>query len=144
MKSKILVGIQFLMIFLMLLPLGTPMVYFKLGAFFIVLGLAVGVAALYKNKLGNFNIVPDIKEDCTLVKSGIYGYIRHPMYTSVLVTMFGVLLLYWNVYYMIYVYAILLVNLLVKMFYEESLWKCHSDEYVQYTKSTSRLIPKIF
>jgi len=115
-----------------------------LGALFIFLGLAVGVAALLKNRLSNFNIVPDIKEDCILVKDGIYAYIRHPMYTSVITTMFGVLLLYWNVYYMPYVYGILIVNMLVKMFYEESLWKCHSEEYIAYTKNTSRLFPKIF
>jgi len=144
MKSKILVGIQFGMILLMLLPLGTQMVHTSLGAFFIVLGLAVGVAALLKNRLGNFNIVPDIKEDCILIKDGIYANIRHPMYTSVITTMFGVLLLYWNVYYMPYVYGILVVNMIVKMFYEESLWKCHSEEYIAYTKNTSRLFPKIF
>ena len=144
MKSKILVGIQFGMIFLMLLPLGTQTVYSNVGILFVVLGLGVGIAAIYKNRLGNFNIVPDIKEDCTLVKDGVYAYIRHPMYTSVLVSMFGVLLLYWNVYYMPYAYGILLVNMLVKMFYEESLWHCHSDEYELYKRNTSRLFPKIF
>ena len=144
MKSKILVGIQFGMIFLMLLPLGTPTVYFKMGALFIVLGLGVGIAALSKNKLGNFNIVPDIKEDCTLIKDGIYAYIRHPMYTSVMVTMFGVMLLYLNVYYIPYVYGILVINMLVKMFYEESIWHCEGEEYMEYSQNTSRLIPKVF
>ena len=144
MKSKVLVGIQFGMILLMLLPLGTEMIYPGLGAFFIVLGLTVGGAALLKNRLGNFNIVPDIKDDCTLIKDGVYAYIRHPMYTSVITTMFGVLLLYWNVYFMPYAYGILVINMLVKMFYEESLWKCHSGEYLEYTKNTSRLIPKVF
>jgi len=144
MKSKILVGIQFAIIFLMLLPLGTPTVYSNLGMLFIVLGLGVGIAALSKNKLGNFNIVPDIKEDCTLIKDGIYAYIRHPMYTSVIVTMFGVMLLYFNVYYIMYAYGILVVNMLVKMFYEESLWHCEGEEYREYSQKTSRLIPKIF
>lgn len=143
MKSKILVGVQFGMILLMLLPLGMPTVYFNIGAIFIVIGLAVGVAALLKNKLGNFNIVPDIKEDCTLIKDGIYSYIRHPMYTSVVVTMFGVLLMYFNRVEMI-LYAILVVNMLLKMFYEESLWHCEGDEYREYAKNTSRLIPKVF
>jgi len=42
------------------------------------------------------------------------------------------------------VYGILLLNMLIKMFYEESLWKCHSGEYELYKQNTSRLIPKIF
>ena len=143
MKSKILVFVQFASILIMLLPLGTPTSYFYFGMFFIVIGLTVGLAALSVNKLGTFNIRRDIKEDCTLVKEGVYAYIRHPMYTSVLVSMFGVMLLYFNVL-IIGVYVVLVINMLLKMFYEESLWHCHSEEYLEYTKNTSRLIPKVF
>jgi len=143
MKSKILVFIQFAMILVLLLPVGMPTSYPILGSLFIIIGLSIGVAALKKNKLGNFNIRPDIKEDCTLIKDGVYAYIRHPMYTSVIVSMFGVMLVYYKPFYM-YVYIILLVNMLVKMFYEESLWHCEGEEYKEYSQNTSRLIPKIF
>jgi len=143
MKSKILVFVQFSAIFLLALPLGTPTRYFELGMLFIFIGLIVGVLALRKNTLGNFNIRPDIKEDCTLITDGIYGYIRHPMYTSVLVSSLGLTILYFNVV-TISIYAVLFVNMILKMFYEESLWHCHSNEYREYTQSTSRLIPKIF
>ena len=143
MKSKILVFIQFGAIFLLALPLGTPTKHLEIGMFFITVGLTVGVLALLKNNLGNFNIRPDIKEDCTLITDGIYGYIRHPMYTSVLVSTLGLSILYLNKVTLT-IYAILLVNMLIKMFYEESLWKCHSDEYEVYKQNTSRLIPKIF
>ena len=108
-----------------------------------MIGLVVGVLALRKNTLGNFNIRPDIKEDCTLITDGIYAYIRHPMYTSVLVSTLGLTILYYNVF-TLSVYAVLVLNMLIKMFYEESLWKCHSGEYLEYTKNTSRLIPKVF
>ena len=143
MKSKILVFIQFAAIFVLALPLGTPTTYFKIGMFFILVGLTVGVLALRKNTLGNFNIRPDIKEDCSLITDGIYGYIRHPMYASVLLGTLGLMLLYFNNFYLV-VYLILMLNMLIKMFYEESLWKCHSDEYEAYKKKTSRLIPYIF
>jgi len=143
MKSKILVFIQFASIFVLVLPLGTPTTYLKSGMFFIIVGLGVGLLALYKNKLGNFNIRPDIKENCSLITDGIYGYIRHPMYTSVLLSSLGLMLLYFNDFYLV-IYLILLFNMLIKMFYEESLWKCHSDEYEVYKKNTSRLIPYIF
>ena len=143
MKSKILVFVQFAAILLLALPLGTPTKHFAIGMFFIVIGLVVGVLALRKNTLGNFNIRPDIKEDCTLITDGIYAYIRHPMYTSVLVSTLGLTILYYNVF-TLSVYAVLVLNMLIKMFYEESLWKCHSGEYLEYTKNTSRLIPKVF
>ena len=144
MKSNFLVFIQFLAIFLMLLPLGTQTSeYSSIGILIVSLGILVGVLALSKNQLSNFNIRPDIKDDCSLVTTGVYAYIRHPMYTSVLVSMFGVLLIYINIYELI-IYVTLVLNMLVKMFYEENLWLCRSEEYVLYTKNTKRLIPYIF
>jgi len=144
MKSRILVFIQFLAIFLMLLPIGSKTSeYASFGLMVIFIGVSVGVLALSKNKLGNFNIRPNIKENCSLITTGIYSYIRHPMYTSVLVSMFGVMLLYINIFEIV-IFFILLLNMLVKMFYEESLWLCTSQEYKEYTKNTKRLIPYIF
>jgi len=144
MKSKFLVFIQFFSIFLMLLPIGIKTSqYLFIGLFIVLIGISVGVLALSKNQLGNFNVRPIIKENCSLITTGIYSYIRHPMYTSVLVSMFGVLLIDMNIFKII-IYAVLLLNILVKMFYEESLWLCKSQEYLLYTKNTKRLIPYIF
>jgi len=144
MKSNFLVFIQFTAIFLMLLPVGTQTSeYSYIGLVVVFIGILVGILALSKNKLGNFNIRPDIKENCSLITTGIYAYIRHPMYTSVLVSMFGVMLIYINVFEII-IYVILLLNMLVKMFYEENLWLCTSEEYVSYVKNTKRLVPYIF
>jgi len=144
MKSNFLVFIQFLAIFLMILPIGTQTSeYTFIGLILVFLGVSIGALAISKNNLGNFNIRPDIKDDCTLIKSGIYKYIRHPMYTSVLVSMLGVLLIYINIFEIV-IYIILLLNMLTKMFYEESLWLCKSEEYREYTKNTKRLIPYIF
>ena len=143
MKSKILVFIQFFVIFLMVLPFGTPTNYFALGMSVTALGLLIGVAALWANKLGNFNIVPDIKEECTLITSGIYAYIRHPMYASVLLSMLGVMILYFGTYELV-LFMILCINMLTKMLYEEKLWHCEGIEYEKYTQNTKRLIPYIY
>ena len=143
MKSYSLVFGQFLLILLMTLPFGEPAEFLLLGLFIIALGAMVGLLALRTNTLGNFNIRPDIKEDCTLVTSGIYAYIRHPMYTSVLVMMAGVVVLY-PMRFEYILYGLLLLVLLLKLFYEESLWKCESEEYLAYCKNTKRLIPFIF
>ena len=143
MKSRILVFIQFSTIFLMLLPLGGDIKHPYAGTVLLLLGLLIGLAALYKNRLGNFNIRPDIKESCVFVNDGIYRYIRHPMYSSVLTGMFGVLIIYANLYTAV-LYLILFVNLLIKMFYEESLWHCWDERYKEYVKNTHRLVPYIF
>ena len=144
MKSRILVFIQFFVIFLMLLPvLMARTQYVGIGLLLIVLGLLVGWSALQKNPLGNFNIRPDIKEECNLITEGIYAYIRHPMYASVLLSMLGVTFVYFSVYELV-LFFILLVNMVTKMLYEESLWHCEGEAYKEYAKRTKRLIPFVF
>jgi len=143
MKGKILVFFQFFFIFLMLLPLGTRVENLEIGSGVILLGIFVGALALKENRFGNFNIVPDIKEECVLVVNGVYKYIRHPMYTSVLLSMLGVALLY-ATYYEYILFTLLSLNMLVKLWYEETLWESKSSEYIEYKKNTKRLIPFIF
>ena len=143
MKSKILVFLQFFIIFLMILPFGTETKYFEIGLSITLVGLVIGLLALSKNRLGNFNIRPDIKEECQLITDGIYRYVRHPMYLSVVLSMLGIAIMYYT-YYEFILFAILVVVLIAKLLYEESLWACHSNEYENYKKRTKRLIPFIF
>ena len=143
MKSRILVFIQFTTIFLMLLPLGGGTQNYYLGLSTAFLGILIGLLAIKAHPSGNFNIRPDIKENCTLISHGIYKVIRHPMYASVLLSMLGVVILYANLYVSV-LYLILLVNMLTKMFYEESLWHSKDECYENYAKTTYRLIPYIF
>ena len=143
MKSKILVFLQFFIIFLMSLSYGEAASYKFVGISFLVFGGVVGLLALKAHKRGNFNIRPDIKQDCILVTDGIYGYIRHPMYLSVLSMMFGVFVLYFSLYELV-LYLCLVITLLVKLHYEENLWTCHSSEYAKYKEKTRKIIPFVF
>jgi protein-S-isoprenylcysteine O-methyltransferase Ste14 len=47
-------------------------------------GVAVGLAAVAANHPGNFNIHPAPRHGGALVTAGIYRFIRHPMYSSVM------------------------------------------------------------
>ncbi len=143
MKSKILVGLQFFIIFLMILPLGTELRHLYIGLLLLVMGIAIGLLAIKEHKRGNFNIRPDIKENCELVTSGVYAYVRHPMYLCVLLSMSGIAVIYFT-YYEFILLLFLVVILLVKLFYEEHLWQCHSSFYEEYLKRTKRLIPFVF
>jgi len=143
-KSKILVFIQFFTIVLMSLPIVFSQSHHSfIGYFIFFVGLVIGLIAIYQNPPHNINIRSDIKENCQLITTGIYGYVRHPMYLSVISMMLGILILYFSLFELI-LYIILLVNMLTKMFYEEHLWKCESEEYHKYSKKVKRLIPFIF
>lgn len=143
MKSRILVGIQFFIIFLMILPFGEPTRHLYLGLAILAVGVVIGLLAIKEHESGNFNIRPDIKENCTLVTTGIYAYIRHPMYLSVLISMFAIFVIYFT-YYELVLFVFLAINLFVKLLYEESLWKCHNPAYIEYLQKTKRLIPFVF
>jgi protein-S-isoprenylcysteine O-methyltransferase Ste14 len=143
MKSKILVFLQFFIIFLLFITLSSGIVYFWSALIIFTIGVIIGIKAIRTHKEGNFNIRPDIKEECELVTDGIYAYIRHPMYLSVIVMMFGVMLATLSLYGVL-LYILLLIVMSVKLTYEESLWCHHTKEYEEYKKKTKRLIPFLF
>ena len=139
--SKLLVVLQFGIIGLMVLFSNTLLSSFlALGIFLI--GSAIGIVAISCNKIGNFNIQPELKEDCKLITSGIYGYIRHPMYTSVSVMMFGVLLTTPTLLESGFFLG-LISTLYLKASREEKLWLNHHNGYQNYKERTKLFIPYI-
>ncbi|WP_263832613.1 methyltransferase family protein [Sulfurospirillum oryzae] len=143
MKSKsysyILVSLQFIFIAILLIKHGLhiPSI-FPLLLFFI--GACFGIYALQYNKLGNFNITPEIKANASLITTGAYRYIRHPMYFSVLVIMLGVVVSKPTLL-SLFIYALLVVTLFLKAQKEEMLWMEQSNEYKNYRQKTKRIIP---
>jgi len=57
--------------------------------------------------------------------------------------MFGIAVMYFT-YYEFMLFLFLLATLLIKMFYEEHLWRCHNPLYEEYVRRTKRLIPFVF
>ena len=105
-----------------------------------IVGLLIGLWALSHNQLGNFNIQPKLKEGSSLITTGIYKYIRHPMYLSVITTMFSFVLSTANLLEILFFISLLLV-LILKAKREESLWLQHDEEYTRYKKRTKLFIP---
>ena len=139
MLSRVLVFFQFLFLGLLFLPSKVSNFW---GLIIFCIGFIVGVIALKAHPKNNFNIRPDIKENCTLITNGIYSYIRHPMYLSVILMGIGMAIFYNTVFKWI-IFCLLFLTMLIKMFYEETLWskdKC----YKEYMKKTKRLIPFVF
>lgn len=119
-------------------PTSNPLV---IGGF--AIGLALMVWSLKTMRLSNLNIMPDLREKSVLVTSGPYRWIRHPMYSAVLLMtlmlvltdLTGVRCLYW---------IVLLLDLGLKFRYEESLLLKKHPEYAIYRKRTKMLIPFVF
>lgn len=87
-QGSLLVALQFALL-LLLAVLAAPNALrgaVPIGTW-IAAGVAIALAiwTLRHNRLGNFNIHPTPKTRATLVTTGPYRWIRHPMYTTVLI-----------------------------------------------------------
>jgi len=140
-ESAVYVVIQFacLIVIFLNVSLVPHNIYLIFG---IALFLFIGIWAIFIMKF-NFNVAPDVLSDAKLVVSGPYKYIRHPMYTSVL----GITLCYvvetFSVFNLMML-VVLLIDLLMKLNYEEKMLAKSYREYGNYKKRTKRIIPYIF
>jgi protein-S-isoprenylcysteine O-methyltransferase Ste14 len=106
-------------------------------------GSALGIASIITMKLDNLRIFPEPKQDIRLVTSGPYRFIRHPMYTSVLLMMISFVVQAPSLETII-LWLLLLTVLLAKIRIEERLIPLHFPEYILYQQRTWKLIPLIY
>lgn len=107
------------------------------------LGIIVGLYTLAHNKLGNFGIYPEPIPDACLVTTGPYQWIRHPMYTSLLLFMLGIAL-YRHAWPNYAGLALLGIAIFGKMHREEVHLHQKFADYSEYVKRTRRLLPRIY
>lgn len=106
-------------------------------------GIFLGLWAMGTMQIGNFNIVPDVPQNGKMVTKGPYKYIRHPMYSAVLLVALSLVLNHFTLLRMIF-WIVLLTDLILKIAYEEKLLSQHYREYSQYQQRTRRLFPFIY
>ncbi len=107
-------------------------------------GLLVGLWTLRHNQPGNFNVHPAPKSDGQLVTSGPYQYIRHPMYSAVLLVAAAPVFFYHAEVSKIASWLSLLLVLWLKTLLEEQALRHTYPDYQDCTKRTGRFIPRLF
>ncbi len=140
--SKVLVALQFIIIFLLLL-INNSFFNNLTSLFIFTFGLLFGIYTLYFNRIGNFNITPEIKENSKFIKTGAYKYIRHPMYFSLFLMMGGIILTKIDIINIV-LYISLIIVLYSKAKKEENFWSEKLEEYEEYKKHTKMFIPFVF
>lgn len=109
----------------------------------LISGLALGLWALSCNRPGNFNIRPTPRAGGQLVRSGPYRWIRHPMYSAVLLVASacawaGAVAAGWMGL------GLLAAVLTVKAMLEERWMLAQHAAYAHYQSQTKRFVPGLF
>lgn len=118
---------------------------FKNGFLAILFALAIGLGlySLYNMGLDTFSPYPEPKKGSKHIQAGAYKFIRHPMYTSII--LLGLMLVLSDPQFLnTIIYIILLYVLDTKATYEESLLLKLYPTYKDYIQKTSKFLPFIY
>ncbi len=109
-----------------------------LGAFLIILGAIFWISAVRKSDIDD-----NIRQN-NLVTTGIYGYVRHPIYAAFLYAVTGLILISNNLLLFVLpvVYWIILTIAMIKT-EEKWLFDLYGKDYEDYSKRVNRFIPKV-
>lgn len=139
--SRFLVFLQFFGLGLALLPWAgsSP----KWGVVPLLAAGVLGAWALWHNRPGNFRILPELTDGASLVMTGPYAWVRHPMYSALmLLGLAGVLssghglnLVGWG---------IMVWALWAKSRREELLLQSTFGGYQDYMRRTRRFVPGLW
>jgi protein-S-isoprenylcysteine O-methyltransferase Ste14 len=142
-KGNVLVAIQFSLIAVILLmasdEVNVPWIYVG-GVLFIAPGIIILVIS-FKNLGRSLTANPVPLDKGKLVETGIYKYVRHPIYTGLLLAMLGSVVQSMAIV-KFFVWLALLALLTYKAKFEEGLLAKKYPGYVEYMKRTGRFVPR--
>lgn len=103
-----------------------------------IIGILLAALSLQRS----LTAMPIPKADGKMTRQGLYRYVRHPMYSSVLLFSFGIALYSGSLYKYLLVGS-LFILLYFKSSYEESFLSEKYPDYSNYAKVTPRFLPKL-
>jgi protein-S-isoprenylcysteine O-methyltransferase Ste14 len=106
-------------------------------------GIFIAIWAVLEMAKSKLNITPVPRSGSILIQSGPYKLIRHPMYLSLLLTITPMIFSNISTFNII-IFSIFIVNLVMKMLFEENLLHKFFKEYDVYSKKSWRLLPLVY
>ncbi|OBA62291.1 isoprenylcysteine carboxyl methyltransferase [Mycobacterium sp. 1100029.7] len=113
------------------------------GIVIAILGIATTVYA--QLEMGDsWRIGVDERETTTLVRTGVFGWVRNPIYTAMFTFGFGVALVTPNLVACVgFILLVATVELQVRHVEEPHLLRAHGDAYRAYTAAVGRFVPAV-
>ena len=144
--SHVLVSLQFLFIALIASPIHVFMSTKPLaiiGLLLIGVSAALALWALVSMRKGTFRVMPEPSKNAQLTQSGPYQFVRHPMYSAVLLAALGSAISHASLFHTGLFLALICV-LLFKIKREESALTARFDNYDRYKTHSKALIPFVY
>jgi len=106
--------------------------------------IGIGFAIWARVYLGrNWSPRPAVKEHHELVTTGPYAYVRHPIYTGIMLAMLGSALI--GTIFGIVMLIVISINFALRIGKEEKLMlELFPSQYPEYQKRTKRLVPFVW
>ncbi|MBP6620556.1 MAG: isoprenylcysteine carboxylmethyltransferase family protein [Leadbetterella sp.] len=143
-KDYWLVGTQFFLFFLFLFPTNY---HFEVVTFLQIPSLILSILGFVIVLVSLFNLdksltaFPTPKSNSELITTGLYHIVRHPIYTGILLTVFGYSLYSQSISRLVISY-LLLILFYFKTNYEEQKLVLKYPDYKTYKLRTGRFLPK--
>lgn len=146
-KDYLFVGLQFLLFLLYFLDI--EIITFEIPYWLEIFCIFTSILRLIVLVLGmlqlndNLSPFPSPKSNSELVQTGLYKFIRHPIYTGILIAFlaFG---FYSTSLFRILITLILYILFHFKSKFEEEQLRERYPEYANYQKETGRFFPVLF
>jgi|SRR5699024_493350 len=139
-------AIQFLILLLFIISpnfytFNFPKFIFWIGFALILLGLIVFFIAVFTLRK-SLSLYPTPTPNAELITHGIYKFIRHPIYTGLLIFLLGISLFFAGISRFILL-LITIVLFVRKANYEEERLIIKFKDYKKYKEKTGKFLPKI-
>ncbi len=144
--SRLLVLAQFTLIALIVSPAGALVgtsARSLVGLTLVALSVLLALWSLRMMKSGTFSVMPTPTAAGELTTTGPYAYVRHPMYSAVMLACTGVAISHSLFINWIFL-ACLIGVLMAKIRLEEALLTEQYTQYQSYKQHTRRLIPFVY
>jgi protein-S-isoprenylcysteine O-methyltransferase Ste14 len=109
----------------------------------LIAGVLLGLWSIASMGIRNLNAGPDVLPSATLVSSGPYKMIRHPMYLAIILAIIPMVI---DDFTPLRLLLLILLGtiLILKIRYEESMLGRQFPDYSHYASGTWRLIPFVY
>ncbi len=139
----VLFGVMFVLLFT--LPIEASQIMQVFGGVLAVAGIGVVVVALRSFQQVNPrgpSISPEPRPQTDHVVRGVYRYVRHPIYSGVLLTSLGAAVFHGAVWLFVMA-GVLMTFFTLKSRFEESLLVQAFPDYASYMRTTGRFFPPV-